>query len=333
MAVSVVIPTYNREHLVLRAAQSALAACGPDDEVIVVDDGSTDQTETALNPIRERIQYVRIENAGAGHARNVGIERSCKPLIAFLDSDDVWLPFKLQLQRTVLARHPELVFCCSNFSVRTDQGEFPSYLQRWWDRDIDLKAIFGEGVPFNDPLIADVPLGCNLHIADFYKSLIYDGIVCLITLLYRKDRAPHVRFPEDLPTYEDWEFSGRLAGCGLGAYLDCDTAINYGHEGPRLTDANTLVCAQTRLQVMQRLWRNDPQFMAEHQCAYALVESQQNSRAADWLIRHGRNREARRYLTGVTNATFATRALASLPVPRTAIELLRKAVTALRQRM
>lgn len=333
MAVSVVIPTYNRAPLVLRAVRSALEATEPDDEIIVVDDGSTDQTEAALAPVRERIRYVRIENGGAGRARNAGIEHAAKPLIAFLDSDDTWMPFKLKLQRAVLARHPELLGCCSNFSVRTPEGDSASYLQNWWSSGSQLSAIFGAGTSFRSPVpLADGRNVCTLHIADLYKAILRDGVVCLITLVYWRDRALPVRFPEDLPTHEDWEFTGRLAQCGPVGYLECDTAVNFGHKGPRLTDANALTCALTRLKAMPRLWGSDPSFLANCGREYAAAWSEQRLRAADWLIRHGRNREARPYLEGVPNAPLSTRVLATLPIPKIAIDLARSAVGAYRRR-
>src|SRR4051794_14485488 len=98
LSVSVVIPTYNRAHLVPRAVASALANVIAGDEVIVVDDGSTDGTETALAPYRERIRLVNGRHAGAGGARNLGVREARGDLVAFLDSDDEWMPGKLALQ-------------------------------------------------------------------------------------------------------------------------------------------------------------------------------------------------------------------------------------------
>jgi len=327
LSVSVVIPTYNRAHLVRRAVESALAAILPGDEIIVVDDGSTDHTEAVLAPVREFVQYVRIPNGGAGKARNVGIEKSSKPLIAFLDSDDVWLPFKLQLQRAALAEHPELVFCCTNFTVRTPEGDYPSYLERWWTSGVNSRTVFGKGVSF----AVDGLSACTLHKADLYDTLLLDGVICLITLLYRRDRAPDLRFPEDLPTYEDWEFTARLARQGLGAYLDCDAAINHGHKGQRLTDADPLTRAEARLKLMPRVWGNDPAFLAAHRDEYAVAFSDLNLRAAEWLIRHGRNREARSFLAKAPKAPLATRLWAALPVPKLAVDVVRGAVSLFRQ--
>jgi glycosyltransferase involved in cell wall biosynthesis len=325
LAASVIIPTFNRAHLVPRAIESALRAMAPGDELIVVDDGSTDATRTAVERFGDRVRYIRIANGGAGRARNVGLENAIKPLVAFLDSDDTWAPFKLKLQRAVLREHPQLVYCCSNFSLCTPAGDTPSYLRNWWSRNTDPANIFGAGQRFHSSNghAKELPV-CNMHVVDLFKPMMEDGVICLITLLYRRERAPNVNFPEDLQTYEDWEFCARLARQGPGAYLDCDTAINHAHTGPRLTDAHALTCAATRLKVMPRVWGNDPQFMARYSSDYDSVWSEQCIRAAHWLIRHGRNPEAREYLAKAGHAPLGLRLIASLPIPQSAIELARK---------
>lgn len=98
--VSVIIPTYNRSHLVTRAIRSVLHQTYQNLEVIVVDDASTDNTSDVVGTLGdERIKYIRHSgNKGASAARNTGIEAAGGELIGFLDSDDEWLPEKLQRQ-------------------------------------------------------------------------------------------------------------------------------------------------------------------------------------------------------------------------------------------
>lgn len=102
--VSVVIPTYNREETIRRAVASALNQTLDDIEVIVVDDGSTDDTIAVLDEIEDhRLTVIEhIENRGGSAARNTGIEHCSGEYIAFLDSDDEWLPKKLELQKARL---------------------------------------------------------------------------------------------------------------------------------------------------------------------------------------------------------------------------------------
>lgn len=96
--VSVVIPTYNRAHLVGRAIQSVLNQTYQDFEIIVVDDGSTDNTEEVVKSFNDpRIRYIRHDqNRGGSAARNTGIKMARGEYIAFQDSDDEWLPEKLE---------------------------------------------------------------------------------------------------------------------------------------------------------------------------------------------------------------------------------------------
>src|SRR5262245_3320321 len=121
-SVSVLIPTYNRAHLVARSVESALAAMLPDDELIVADDGSTDNTEQVLAPYAGRIRLLRLPHGGAGVTRNAAIGVATRPLVAFLDSDDEWDSDKLVLQRALMDARPDVLFCFSDFRVRETDG-------------------------------------------------------------------------------------------------------------------------------------------------------------------------------------------------------------------
>jgi glycosyltransferase involved in cell wall biosynthesis len=111
-AVSVIIPTYNRAGRLLRAISSVLYQTFTDSELIVVDDGSDDETADCLKPVKDRIKYIRHpDNLGVSAARNRGIKASKYPFIAFLDSDDYWLPGKLSTQMAFFKRNPEAVAC------------------------------------------------------------------------------------------------------------------------------------------------------------------------------------------------------------------------------
>lgn len=108
--VSVVIPAYNAEAYVDGAVRSALGQIYPDVEVIVVDDGSLDETRTVLETITDdRLRVVHQPNAGVAHARNRGIHMARGSVIAFLDADDIWAPDKLVRQMAALAANPEWV--------------------------------------------------------------------------------------------------------------------------------------------------------------------------------------------------------------------------------
>lgn len=102
MSATVVIPTYNRAGLITRAVTSALDQDTSPAEIIVVNDGSTDNTVEVLAALSDRIRVVNQENAGGAAARNAGVEAAASEWVAFLDSDDVWLPD--HLSRLIAAR-------------------------------------------------------------------------------------------------------------------------------------------------------------------------------------------------------------------------------------
>ncbi len=118
--ISVVIPTYNRARRVRRAIDSALAQTCRNFEVIVVDDGSQDETQSVLAHYGRRIRVIRQANKGPAAARNLGIREANHELIAFLDSDDVWVPEKLEIQRSIL-QDPRVVLSYTNWTDSKDK--------------------------------------------------------------------------------------------------------------------------------------------------------------------------------------------------------------------
>jgi glycosyltransferase involved in cell wall biosynthesis len=109
--ISVIIPTYNRALWVVEAVDSVLAQSFRDLELIVVDDGSTDETVAKLAPYRDRLRYAFQARAGVSAARNRGLDLARGEWVAFLDSDDLWLPVKLEAQVDFFKRNPEAEIC------------------------------------------------------------------------------------------------------------------------------------------------------------------------------------------------------------------------------
>ena len=114
MQYSVVIPTYNRREKVQEAIDSVLAQRQVDLEIIVVDDGSNDGTAAALAQYGNSIRYRHQTNGGPAAARNLGIAMARGEWIAFLDSDDLWLPGKLRHEQAILQANPQLKMLVGN---------------------------------------------------------------------------------------------------------------------------------------------------------------------------------------------------------------------------
>lgn len=124
IGVSVVIPSYNYGRFIAEAIRSALGQTLVPSEIIVVDDGSVDDTAMVVAGFGEGVRYIRQENSGVCVARNRGVAESTGELIAFLDADDIWEPTKLEKQSAVFARdeHIGLVHCGMR-EFENDTGE------------------------------------------------------------------------------------------------------------------------------------------------------------------------------------------------------------------
>lgn len=113
MQIDVIIPTYNRADVLPRAIHSVLNQSYKNFQLYIVDDGSTDKTQEILKQFPS-LTVLTKNNSGVSSARNFGVHHSESPWISFLDSDDEWLPHKLQAQVDYLQKHPELRFVHSN---------------------------------------------------------------------------------------------------------------------------------------------------------------------------------------------------------------------------
>ena len=125
--VSVVIPTYNRAGCLPRAIDSVLAQTFDDYEIIVIDDGSSDNTSEVLAAYGDRVCVVKQVNQGVSAARNHGIRVARGEFVAFLDSDDEWLPRKLEAQVQYLNSHSDVGFAGCLGYCREEDGTFFSF--------------------------------------------------------------------------------------------------------------------------------------------------------------------------------------------------------------
>jgi glycosyltransferase involved in cell wall biosynthesis len=169
--VSVVIPAYNSAPSLRGAIQSVLDQTYRDSEILVIDDGSTDDTECVVRSFGDRVCYLKQENRGVSAARNHGIKVSRAPYVAFLDSDDLWLPGKLAEQIPLLDRDPEVGLVYSDWAVVSEENVLePSYLS-------NLHA--GSGYVFNELLQSGFILtsgtvvrrSCLDEVGDFDEAL------------------------------------------------------------------------------------------------------------------------------------------------------------------
>ena len=164
MDISVIIPTYNRKNTLPRAVESVLKQTYKPIEIIVVDDGSTDGTKEWFSEMYPLVHYTYQVNSGVSSARNTGINSARGDWIALLDSDDEWLPDKLEIQVKLLQNNAELRFCHTNEiwirnGVRINQmKKHQKYGGNIFNKCLDICRISPSSSLFHTSVIKDVGL-------------------------------------------------------------------------------------------------------------------------------------------------------------------------------
>lgn len=190
--ISVVIPAYNIGKLVSRAIASVLAQTHQPDEIIVVDDGSTDDTADIIKSYGSKVKYIYQANLGLASARNTGIRAATCEWVAFLDGDDEWLPDNLRLHADVLKRNPDLVWSAGNFD--------------------NFLAGDNRRTPYIGPDKGRKLLGGKDYFDDFFDAYMNDAAGNANTMVIRR-RILHEAglFRRELPFAEDTDLWFRMA--------------------------------------------------------------------------------------------------------------------------
>ncbi|MEA3489047.1 MAG: glycosyltransferase [Candidatus Omnitrophota bacterium] len=200
--VSVIVPTYNRAGLIGRAVKIVLKQTYADLEVIVVDDGSTDNTEEIVKDIRdERVRYIKhSHNRGLSSARNTGIREACGRYIAFQDDDDIWMPGKLEKQMSLFRDAPPEVGVVYGSTLRIFEGKKVHVPSR----------------------------GLQPKEGDLYGILLKSNFISIVSAVVKRECFEKAgMFDESLPNLEDWDLWLRVSKYYHFRYLDEAVATVY----------------------------------------------------------------------------------------------------------
>jgi glycosyltransferase involved in cell wall biosynthesis len=200
--ISVIIPTYNSASYAVMAVESVLAQTFVDTEIIVVDDGSTDATESAMGRFGPPVRFLKQANSGVSSARNRGIAESRGRYIAFLDADDTWCPNKIERQLAALAKEPGYRACFSAFT-RVDRNLVPQSVMR---------------CKYGSATLQDLLLRGNIV-----------GSICTV-IAERSLFARAGGFDPALSQCADWDMWVRLAALTDFLYLDEPLATYRQHD-------------------------------------------------------------------------------------------------------
>jgi len=245
--VSVIVPTFNRAYCVGRAIDSVCAQTHAHWELLLVDDGSTDNTAeliAARYSHDPRIRYIYQQNAGVSAARNAGIRASQGEYVAFLDSDDVWRPWKLAVQLACFRRFPEAGMVWTDFEAVDASGNVVAtrYLRkmyaayRFFPSPDDL---FPASCALSDltGLGGVLDPGARAFAGDIYTAMLRGNLVHTSTVMLSRDRIAKVKgFDETLSVSgEDYDFHFRTCKWGSVCFIDVASTVYQLELEDRLT--------------------------------------------------------------------------------------------------
>jgi GT2 family glycosyltransferase len=342
--VSVVIPTFNRAQMVCRAIDSVLGQTHRALEILVIDDGSTDNTAEDIARrygTEERVNYVYQSNAGVSAARNHALRLARGAFIGFLDSDDTWKTWKIQLQLLCLRIAPTAGMIWTDMEAIDSAGRVmhARYLRKMYGayEQWSAEKLFQEQTNVDCLAIpGGAQLGnARLYWGDVFSPMMTGNLVHTSTVLLRRERLAQVRqFREDFrPSGEDYDFHLRTCSAGPVAFLDLPSIGYTIGAADQLTKAEYHVfIAQNALRTIEPFIRNERPRIKLSDATLQDLLAKRHLWIGDELLRLGQYSQARRHLrTSVRHRPMRPRVyllLAATFIPlsmtRAALELYRR---------
>jgi glycosyltransferase involved in cell wall biosynthesis len=268
--VSVVIPSYNRAYCIATTVDSALAQTHHNLEILIVDDGSSDGTRELIEAryrAEPRVRYIYQANAGVSAARNHGLRLARGQFIALLDSDDLWLPWKVEAQLRCLEAFPSAGMIWTDMDAIGPDGQvqYRRYLTRMYTsyRRFTREQLFRESRRLSAiaPELASALSDPQVFVGDIFSPIITGNLVHTSTVLLRRERFEKVReFDVELRySGEDHDFHLRTCREGDVAYLDVASILYQRGRDDQLTvnQAYTVHMAENFLRTVNKALARD----------------------------------------------------------------------------
>ena len=219
--VSVVIPVYNAASTIGETVDSVLQQTYPHLEIVIVNDGSTDETAAVLAPYGDRIHVIHQSNGGLASARNTGCRAAKGEFIALMDADDRCVRERIAVQVAVMQRFDNLVLCSTEFSSFDASGPISPRYARQYYSTLTRASEGAHSLFANHAQIAVAGSVFPVLIGNVYKHLVFGNFMHPPTLLF-SSRTPALvgPFDESLGAQTDWEWIIRASRTGLCAYID-----------------------------------------------------------------------------------------------------------------
>ena len=214
--VSIILPTYNRAGYIRDAIESVLKQTYGNFKLMIVDDGSTDNTEQVVAPYLsdKRVRYMKQPNSGAAAARNYGLTVREGDFVAFIDSDDIWEPEKLGIQVSIMAALPQVVMVCSDFSAVTgsaiiERSHIRSYFMVLDEYNLQYDDIF---VHVLERPIEGLAYGEKVYWGNIFRTMLLGNIMLTSTCLCRSSIFDSIGFFDTkYSTLEDYDLYLRIS--------------------------------------------------------------------------------------------------------------------------
>jgi glycosyltransferase involved in cell wall biosynthesis len=268
--VSVVIPSYNRAYCIATTVDSVLAQTHKQLEILIVDDGSSDGTRDLIAERyrgEPRVRYIHQSNAGVSAARNHGLRLATGQFVALLDSDDIWLPWKVEAQLRCLEALPTAGMIWTDMDAIGPDGELQHrrYLTKMYSsyRKFTREQLFRESRPLSsiDAALARTLSDPQVFLGDIFSPMITGNLVHTSTVLLRRERFEKVReFDVNLRySGEDYDFHLRTCREGDVAYLDASSILYQRGREDQLTvnRAYTVHMAENFLKTVNKALARD----------------------------------------------------------------------------